>query len=141
MWRTAPPFCLFLSAHGGEVNTAVLVWGSPTMWHMPRSAAVVSVDLVMSSRATAALDALKIPRCSPDALSPGDLAVIDLNSAVSAGLERIARLHEASPGVIVIAYCAHEDKELRVAAKAAGATQVVTNRHLGEALERWCRDK
>jgi DNA-binding NarL/FixJ family response regulator len=94
-----------------------------------RSVALVSDDLMFASQLQTAMQRAG-GRCAlvvGDA-APVDSAVfVDLNTRTDERLELIARLREAHPGLEIVGFCHHAERELRRRALDRGATRIVNN--------------
>lgn len=114
----------------------------PYMMVLMRSnIAVSSADLLMQSKVFAAAGHLGVPIVPLDQASAETVVAVDLNGSVGAfGLERqialISQLHADHPQALLLGFCSHEARSVRVAAMAAGADQVVTNGALTDAIMR-----
>jgi DNA-binding NtrC family response regulator len=93
--------------------------------------ALVSSDLMFESQLGAALGktgtALVAVRGRELPDREFDTAFVDLNADTPFRLGLIARLHEESPAMEIVAFCHHGEKDLRVQAMQLGATSCVTN--------------
>ena len=100
------------------------------MARMPTDAVLVSDDLLFHSRLAAAVagagGTLRLHR-GDDPPADGDRVFVDLNQNSGHRLGLIARLREQRPEVEIVGFCGHDARDLRVAAMAAGASQVITN--------------
>jgi hypothetical protein len=105
----------------------------------PVAVALLGSDLLLASRLRAALGPLGISltQVTADPLPPAARVLfVDLNQEPDRQIEAISRLLARSPGTLVVGFCDHEEKEVRRRAMAAGARQVVANRHLAQAAGR-----
>ena len=93
--------------------------------------ALVSSDLMFESQLSAALGktgtALVAVRGHELPDREFDTAFVDLNADTPFRLGLIARLHEQRPQMELVAFCHHEEKELRAQAMQLGASSCVTN--------------
>ncbi len=110
--------------------------------------ALLGSDLLMASRLRAALAPLGVSvsaTADEDRLPAASRIFVDLNQDASERIEAIGRILARHPRSRVIGFCDHDEKEVRRQAIAAGATEVVANRHLARAavrltaLARWQR--
>jgi DNA-binding NarL/FixJ family response regulator len=93
--------------------------------------ALVSADLMFESQLGAALrkTGAELVAVRGRALPDGefDTAFVDLNAETPHRLGLIATLHEQHPGMAIVAFCHHGEKELRTQAMQLGASSCVTN--------------
>jgi DNA-binding NarL/FixJ family response regulator len=95
----------------------------------PRSVALVSDDLMFASQLQAAMRRAR-GSCAlviGDAVPAVDTLFVDLNTDQQRRLELIATLHAARPGLSIVGFCHHGERELRRSALAAGAARVINN--------------
>lgn len=99
------------------------------MGTMGVSAALLSDDLMFASQLQAAMRRAHgtLALAVGDALPHVDTVFVDLNSQIDGRLERIAELRRERPGLAIVGFCHHGERELRRRALAAGATRVVNN--------------
>ncbi|MGD0833467.1 MAG: hypothetical protein ABSA40_03445 [Candidatus Dormibacteria bacterium] len=108
------------------------------MSEVPR-VALLGADLILSSRLRSALTARGVALVATpreENLPDAPLLFVDLNSDAEARLETIGRLRHRNAGAMIVGFCDHDDNQLRRRAMAAGASQVVANRHLADAALR-----
>jgi DNA-binding NarL/FixJ family response regulator len=108
------------------------------MSEVPR-VALLGADLILSSRlrsALAARDVALVAARDERRLPDVSLVLVDLNSDAEARLEAIGRLRHRNAGAMIVGFCDHDAAGLRRRAMAAGASQVVANRHLADAALR-----
>jgi len=101
--------------------------------------ALLGSDLILSSRLESALapQGVRVARAAEEtALAPAPVVFIDLNSHTEGRLQVIGRLHSRDPKAVIVGFCDHDERDVRRRAVAAGAHQVVANRHLAEAAAR-----
>jgi DNA-binding NarL/FixJ family response regulator len=104
-----------------------------------REVALLGSDLLMASRLQAALAPLGIAvaTAAREEHLPGAQRVfVDLNQDAAERIGAISRIRARHPLSLVIAFCDHDEKEVRRQAMVAGATEVVANRHLASAAVR-----
>ena len=93
--------------------------------------ALVSDDLMFRSQLGAALGSTGAElaafggHASPD--GEFDTTFVDLNADTPHRLGLIARLREERPGMEIVAFCHHGERELRIQAMQLGASSCVTN--------------
>jgi DNA-binding NarL/FixJ family response regulator len=105
----------------------------------PPRAALLGTDLMLSSRLRTALasgGAGLVEEARDDLLPPVPLVFVDLNQDADARIDAIARLRGRDGSATIVGFCNHDDRDLIRRAMAAGATQVIANRHLAEAAVR-----
>jgi DNA-binding response OmpR family regulator len=102
--------------------------------------ALVSGDLLFASRLRAALAGSADVRLMGGGAVPSEATVfVDLNEDVEARIALIRSLRNGGEAVLIIGFCGHDERELRVRAMEEGADQVVTNGALQEAAARLIR--
>jgi DNA-binding NarL/FixJ family response regulator len=98
--------------------------------------ALVSGDLILASRLSSALAGLATLRMVDGSGLPTATTVfVDLNDDADARIELISALRSRGAARL-IAFCQHDERELRIRAMAQGADQVVTNGALAQAALR-----
>ena len=99
------------------------------MASMGVSAALLSNDLMFASQLQAAMRRAggSLALVVGDALPRVDTVFVDLNSHMESRLQRISEMRGADPGLAIVGFCHHGERELRRRALAAGATRVVNN--------------
>jgi CheY-like chemotaxis protein len=98
--------------------------------------ALVSGDLLLASRLRAALAATaEVALVTGGEVPTADTVFVDLNADVDSRIELIGALR-ARGAVRIIGFCQHDERGVRIRAKAAGADQVVTNGALQQAALR-----
>jgi DNA-binding NarL/FixJ family response regulator len=105
----------------------------------PAAAALLGSDLLMASRLGAALSSRGVALFrGADAAAPPSAPVVfvDLNSRIDERIDAISRIRGRDARALVVGFCDHDAAEVRRRAMAAGASQVVANRHLAEAALR-----
>ncbi len=108
---------------------------------MGRTLALLSSDLLMGSRVAAAAGRFS-GRMVPFGERLDDtVVVVDLNpirgkDSADEMLDMIRKIRSREPEAVVIGFCGHDEKMLRIAAMEAGADQVVTNGGLADAVAR-----
>jgi amidohydrolase len=101
--------------------------------------ALLGSDLLMASRLQAALAPLGVSLTTAareEGLPDAPRIFVDLNQDVAERIAAIARIRRRQLRSQVIGFCDHDEKEVRRQAIAAGATEVVANRHLARAAVR-----
>lgn len=101
--------------------------------------ALLGSDLLMASRLGAVLGPLGVTvvtAARADRLPAASLVFVDLNQGPVERIEAIGWIRACHPESRVIGFCDHDEKELRRRAIAAGASEVVANRHLATAARR-----
>lgn len=104
-----------------------------------RDAALLGSDLILGSRLRVALagaGSTLHQAAEEGKLPPAPVVFVDLNADVDARIDAISRIASAAPNSLVVAFCDHDADGIRRRAMAAGASQVVANRHLAEAAAR-----
>lgn len=96
---------------------------------MGLSAALLSDDVMFASQLQAAMRRAHgtLALVVGDALPQVDTVFVDLNSQIDSRLQKIAELRGERPGLAIVGFCHHAERELRRRALAAGATRVVNN--------------
>jgi DNA-binding NarL/FixJ family response regulator len=98
--------------------------------------ALVSGDLLFASRLRAALGGgVQVALVAGADVPEVATVFVDLNGAVEARLALI-RMLRARPGVRIVGFCGHDQREVRVRAMEHGADEVVTNGSLQQAAQR-----
>ena len=94
-----------------------------------RSVALVSDDLMFASQLQAAMRRARgtFALVVGDAVPNASTVFVDLNSDADRRMALIASLRTARPGIEIIGFCHHAERELRRYALASGATRVVNN--------------
>jgi len=96
-------------------------------------------DLIMASRIRSALSPhrLQLLQVSRgDQVGPSRLVFVDLNADVEARISAIARMRHREDLASIVAFCDHDQDGVMKRAMAAGASQVVANRHVATAAAR-----
>jgi DNA-binding NarL/FixJ family response regulator len=103
-----------------------------------RRVALVSDDLMFRSQLDAAVRRTggELVVARPEEIPKADALFVDLNADSPHRLGMIARVREAQPEATIVAFCHHEDRELREAAMRVGASSCITNGALQSAAVR-----
>ncbi len=98
---------------------------------------LVSTDLLFASRLRTALAGQATVRLVNGAgLPAADTVFMDLNDDADARIAMIPGLRAQRPGMRIVGFCGHDQRDLRVRAMEQGADQVVTNGALQQAALR-----
>lgn len=99
------------------------------MASMAVSAALVSDDLMFASQLQAAMKRARgnLALVVGTAVPKADTVFVDLNTQTESRLELIAEIRRERPGIEIVGFCHHAERQLRRRALAAGATRIVNN--------------
>lgn len=93
------------------------------------SAALVSDDLMFASQLQAAMRRAQgsLALVVGSALPKVDTVFVDLNTQIEARLQLIADIRRDRPGLEIVGFCHHAERQLRRRALTAGANRIVNN--------------
>lgn len=98
---------------------------------------LVSTDLLFASRLRAALAGHATVRLvNGSRVLAADTVFMDLNDDADTRIAMIPGLRAQRPGIRIVGFCGHDQRDLRVRAMEHGADQVVTNGALQQAALR-----